>query len=86
MRTVILSAAARERNKARHTRFIHRQTRLAAVSHYRARFGESEFLLPFSSRTLPVFQQMWLPGGYAHFKARSNNSLKSDAAKPRTLG
>lgn len=78
MRTVIRAAAARERNKPQHTRFIHRQTRLAAVTYYRSRFGAAEFLAQFSNRKLPVFREMWLPGGYAWFKRRSNTALKMD--------
>ncbi len=86
LRTVIRSAAARERNKAQSSRSRHRDTRLAAVAVYINRFGKSEFLSQFSSRKLPAIHRMWLPGGYGWFKERSNNNLKGDAAKPRTLG
>ena len=74
MRTVIRSAAARERNKPRHTRVRHRNTRLAAVAYYRQRFGDAEFLKEYSSPKMPPVKNMWLPGGYAWWKVRGEQS------------
>lgn len=63
---------------------LHRSTRLAAVALYRRKFGESEFLQQFSARKLPQFKRMWLPGGYAYWKERSNNAVKPTAYSLRS--
>ena len=72
LRTVIRSAAARERNsKNGAQKWLHRSTRQNAVSLYIRRFGKHALLEPFSQRHLPAIRRMWLPGGYAHFKVRA---------------
>ena len=63
-------AAARERVKPIASRVRHRRTRLEAVAFYRERFGEAEFLKPFSGEKLAPLKHYWLPGGYAYWKAR----------------
>ena len=74
LKMVIRSAAIRERNKPRHTRIIHRRTRLEAVAFYRDKFGNEDFLKEFSERKLPIKEQLWLPGGFAYFKMRNQKN------------
>jgi hypothetical protein len=81
LRVVIRSTAARERNKARHTRVRHRSTRLAAVEFYRERFGEDPFLAPYSAAKLPPLDNMWLPGGYAWWKYRIHRSANDEVGE-----
>ena len=73
LQTVIRTAAARERNRPRHTKLRYRNTRLDAVKYYKQKFGDCEFLLPYSDRKLPQLQRYWLPAGYAHFLTRFRN-------------
>jgi hypothetical protein len=70
MRTIIISASARERVKPLPTRARHRKMRLEAVAHYRRRFGDAEFLASYSAPKMPPVKRMWLPGGYAWWKVR----------------
>lgn len=70
LQTVICSAAARERNKPRPSRVRYRRTRIDAVTFYRERFGEAEFLKKFSGKKLAPAENLWLPGGYAYWKVR----------------
>jgi len=70
LQTAIRSAAAKERNKPRSARVRYRRERLEAVATYRKRFGEAAFLTKFSGNKLPPLENLWLPGGYAHWKKR----------------
>jgi hypothetical protein len=70
LKAVIKGAAAQERNKPRHTRVRHRNTRLAAVATYRRRFGDSDFVNEYALRKMPPHRRMWLPGGYAWWRIR----------------
>lgn len=70
LQTAIRSVAARERNKPRPARIRYRRERLEAVAVYRERFGEAAFLTKLSGHKLPPLENLWLPGGYAHWKKR----------------
>src|SRR5262245_19722591 len=68
---VLVSAGARERSKSVYARTLHRRTRLEAASMYRRRFGEAAFLEKYGGPRMLPPRRMWLPGGYAWWKARS---------------
>jgi hypothetical protein len=70
MRVVITGAAARERSRPPHTRSRHRKRRLEAVAFYRRRFGDADFIARFDVPKMPEYPRLWLPGGYAWWKAR----------------
>lgn len=86
LRIVIRSCAANERSKKPTFRSLHRRRRLAAVEVYMARFGHTEFVVPFSLRRLEPLPHMWLARGYAWFKERSNQSFKPTSTPPLRSG
>ena len=75
--TVIASAAARERNKSVHARTRHRRRRLEALAMYRRRFGDSPSLKRLDGVRLPPLEGLWLPNGYAWWKARAKKGTSA---------
>src|SRR5436190_341935 len=75
--TVIASAAARERNKSVHARTRHRRCRLEALAMYRRRFGDSPSLKRHDGVRLAPLENLWLPHGYARWKAPAKRKRQS---------
>jgi len=86
LRVVIKSCAARERSKSLALRSLHKRTRLAAIEVYLSRFGRTEFVAQLCERKLPPLPNMWLPRGYARFKARSNQAFNPTPTPPLCCG